>query len=138
MKIRKILPLVLLAVGSVFLLSSCDAILDAMFSNNTVNVYVSSRILTYGYFPSTDSVTAYISGPSAVTATAGYAGTDGYYMYWNISIPKLADGTYLVEVDYYHPFGNFASGIPYTKSQPLYLPASSGSPHNVNVVFAFP
>ena len=31
MKIRKILPLVLLAVGSVFLLSSCDAMLDAIF-----------------------------------------------------------------------------------------------------------
>ena len=36
MKIRKILPLVLLALASVFLLSSCDALLDAIFSNNTI------------------------------------------------------------------------------------------------------
>jgi hypothetical protein len=133
MKMRKILPLALLAIGSVFLLSSCDAMLDAIFANNTVNVYVSAYIPNNGFFPGTDYVTVNITGPSSVTTTAGYSGNDGYYMYWDVTIPKLADGTYSVQAVYHHPFG--ISPGTYLQSTVLYLPAHTGSPHNVNVVF---
>ena len=49
MKIRKILPVLLVAIASVVMLSSCDAILDVIFANNTVTFYVSANILNYGY-----------------------------------------------------------------------------------------
>ena len=86
MKIRKILPLVILALASVFLLSSCDALLDAIFSNDTITVYISAYIPTYctqvapnTYVLSsgTDTMTVNISGPSPLTANCNYTGNDG-------------------------------------------------------------
>ncbi len=38
MRVKKLIPLILLAVGALFLLSSCDQILDALYANNTINV----------------------------------------------------------------------------------------------------
>ena len=69
MKMRKILPLVLLAVGSVFLLSSCDAMLDAIFSNNTVNVYV-SEYNRHGDIPLVTDDGLHSVGPTSVTANS--------------------------------------------------------------------
>ena len=52
MKMRKLLPLVLLAVGALFLLSSCDAMLDAIFPSNQiyVDVEVSGRTTPIDWF----------------------------------------------------------------------------------------
>jgi hypothetical protein len=137
MKIRKILPLALLAIGSVFMLSSCDALLDAIFANNTVNVSVAAYIPTNGYFPGTDYVTVDIIGPTSVSTTVGYSGSDFYYMYWDVTIPKLSDGTYTVQATYHHPVSKVGGTLPgnYIQSAVIYLPAHSGNPHNVNVVF---
>jgi hypothetical protein len=128
MRIRKILPLVLLAVGSVFLLTSCDALLDGIFGQNTVTVYASARILTYGYFPSTDYVTVSVAGKNA---TANYDGYDGVYMYWSIQIPGISDGTYTVTTTYNHPVG--PNGPSVSAPYPVSFPASSGSAHSVNL-----
>ena len=38
MRVKKLIPLILLAVGALFLLSSCDQILDALYANNTITV----------------------------------------------------------------------------------------------------
>lgn len=133
MKIRKILPLLLLAFGSVFLLSSCDALLDAIFSNNTISVYVSVYIPSYGYSPY-DTVSVSVSGEPL--ATAGYSGDDGLYMYWSVSVPKLSDGLYSVTVYLNHVGGLPPFGV-YPSTQSTYLPASSGNPHNVNLDFVY-
>ena len=98
MKIRKMLPLALLALCAVFLLSSCDAMLDAIFSNNTITVYVSTNMFPYGAYYSSDSVTVTVSGPTFATATARHTGYSGWYDYWEVSVPKLSDGTYTVTV----------------------------------------
>jgi len=146
MKIRKILPLVLLAVGSVFLLSSCDALLDAIFSNDTITVYVSAYIPSYcsqigpnAYLLSsgTDVVTvASVAGPKSFVGTASYTGNDSYYMYWSVAVPQLSDGTYSVQVTYYHPYGYAPSlGYHYSSIQTVSLP--SGSSHSVNLSFGF-
>ena len=50
MKTRKILPLVLIVVGAAFLLSSCDAMLDAIYPSNQISVDVAVRG-TIGYHP---------------------------------------------------------------------------------------
>jgi hypothetical protein len=95
-KMRKILPLALLAVASVFMLSSCDALLDAIFANDTINVQVAVPWTTYGYYPAYDSVTVNIIGPTNVTVTASYTGVNGNNMYWYVSVPKLTNGNYTV------------------------------------------
>jgi hypothetical protein len=135
MKMRKILPLALLAIASVFLLSSCDALLDAIFAKNTINIYVSADWTVHGY-TGTDYVSFQISnGSTIVTGNLGYSGNDSRYMYWDISVPDLPDGTYTVSVVYHHPFGIAPFGNT-PDSTVIYLPAHSGNKHNVNVVFA--
>ena len=131
MKIRKLLPLVLLAIASVFLLSSCDALLDAIFANDTINVYVSAYIPTWGYNPGGDTVSVAISGPTNATATASYTGNDAYYMYWSVAVPKLSDGTYTVTVTFYNWDTRASSTY-----QIVTLPTGSGS-HSANVDFNF-
>ena len=145
MKIRRIILLVLLAAGSVFLLSSCDAMLDAIFSNNTITVDVSALIPTYcavigpnTYYLSlgTDIVTVSATGAKDFTATATYTGNDYNYMYWSVDVPQLSDGTYLVTATYHHPYGRGASApFDYTWTQSVSLP--SGSSHSVNLSFPF-
>lgn len=143
MKIRKILLLVLLAAGSVFLLSSCDALLDAIFANNTVTVYVSAYIPTWCIYSypfylltsSTDKVPVTINGPKNVSTYASYSGNDGSYMYWTLVVPQLSDGLYSVNVQYLHPFGLNA---PYTSPvQTQFVTLPSGEGNNVNLSFGF-
>lgn len=145
MKIRRIVLLVLLAAGSVFLLSSCDAMLDAIFSNDTITVYVSAYIPGWGtpvvghpgayYLTSdTDTMSVSIVGPKNATATANYTGNDGYYMYWSVAVPQLSDGTYSVQVTYVHPLGQNFGSWP-SVIQVVSLPA--GSSHSVNLSFGF-
>ena len=134
MKIRKILPLLLLAIGSVFLLSSCDAMLDAIFSNNTIGIDVSTSIGTYRYYPSLDVVSvSVLSGLTSVaTANAAYTGNSGSYMFWSVTIPKLSDGNYTVTVNY-HSY--YLGSPPFSQSQTLSLPL--GSSHSVNLQYNF-
>ncbi|MGA2766427.1 MAG: hypothetical protein ABSG17_24035 [Spirochaetia bacterium] len=135
MKIRKLLPLVLLAIASVFLLSSCDALLDAIFANDTINVYVSAAIATHGPYPSYDTVDITVTGPTSATATAAYTGSDGYYMYWSVAIPKLSDGNYTVQASFTYFNGAAYFLAPAQYAYPT-LPTGSGS-HSVNVSFNF-
>ena len=135
MKIRKILPVLLVAIASVVMLSSCDAILDVIFSNNTVTVYATSYIPTHGYYPNYDVMTVTVTGPNTASGTAAYTGSDGLYMYWSLQIPKLTDGTYSVNVSYYHPYGIGPSSA--NSTQIISFPASSGNPHNTNLSFNF-
>ena len=57
-------------------------------------------------------------------------------MYWSLSVPQLSDGTYSVDVQYYHPFGRERSNNPWNSlTQVTSLP--DGSSHSVNLNFAF-
>ena len=135
MKIRKILPLILLAIASVVLLSSCDALLEAIFATNTIKVYVYAYIPTYGYYPGTDYVTVAVSGTASASGTAYSDGYDGLYMYWSLSIPKLPDGTYSVSVIYHHHQG--INQNDWLLTYPTSFPVSSGNPHEANLSFNF-
>jgi len=142
MKIRRIILLVLLAAGSVFLLSSCDAMLDAIFSNNTITVYVAAYIPnngllvgpnTYLLSSGTDIVSVSVAGPKDVAGTATYTGNDRYYMYWSLDVPQLSDGSYSVTVTYHHPHG-FNPRTTFS-TQVVSLPA--GSSHSVTLDYTF-
>ncbi len=75
MKIKKLLPLVLLAVAAVLMLSSCDAMLDAIFPTNQIIVDVAVDALTHTDYASSP-VTVVLSGPSPATASKHFDGYD--------------------------------------------------------------
>ena len=106
MKIRKTLPLVLLAVAALFLLTSCDAMLDAIFPvpTNTLTVWVPISQTIHPYWHSTD-VTVYLyNGANSLVAqqTVGYdSGTTAFPKAWYVAtFSKLANGTYSLVAAY--------------------------------------
>jgi len=104
MRVKKLLPLILLAVGALFLLSSCDAILDAIYANNTidVNVRVYLNGSSPGYASAYSSVTVTVGGASGATASTGVSDFNGTYAdYYVPSIKKLPNGTFNITTDYY-------------------------------------
>jgi hypothetical protein len=126
MKIRKILPLVLLAVGSVFLLSGCDAILNAIFQNNqiSVDVAVVSSVGVYndylgGFNP---QVTCYVydSSNNPVSLSGGWSSYDGYFVHFNFGFTKLKNDTYHFAAQYSGYNGGIrgSNGSVYDGNQP--------------------
>jgi hypothetical protein len=119
MKIRKILPLALLAVGALFMLTSCDAMLDALFPANSLTVYVHVPASYYtDYATATMKVdvtsttgTVYVAGPVTELATD----SDGYVNY-SFSFPKLSNGDYNIVATYDGPY--------YYAVQPQFTPDS--------------
>jgi hypothetical protein len=114
MRTRKLVLLVLLAVGATFLLSSCDAILDAIYANNTINVtaYVlTSHSGSSSYY---SSVTVSLSGASGATVSAGFSGTLAYSgpytyaVYYLPAIKKLPNGTYSMTSTFYDAVANYS------------------------------
>jgi len=116
MKMRKLLPVLILAVGSIFLLSSCDAMLDAIFASNQISVEALVNPATHpdyaagGYV----SITLYDNTTGATkTTTATWGSFDGWVHYY-VSFTKLKDDNFSLTTSYYNRFGvlvNFATII---------------------------
>ena len=111
MKMRKILPLVILAVGALFLLSGCDQLLDAIFQNN--QIYVDVRVSGSGPFASDYDKTStfgYNSGRVIVylqdsrghitSASTYWTSLDNFSVHYGINFTGLKDDTFLVYADY--------------------------------------
>ena len=145
MRVKKLLPLILLAVGALFLLSSCDAILDALYANNTINVAVTvyNSVHSPGYASPYSSVSVTLGGASGGTQSA-YLDTyvpGSYGLYVLPPFKKLPNGSYTITTTYYD--GSLAMGWQtvsfydpgnnYTTS--LSLPYGGSTTANVNVVF---
>jgi hypothetical protein len=120
MKIRKTLPLVLLAVATLFLLTSCDALLDAIYPapSNTLNVYAEVWKTGGGVHPdwtvSSTTIYLYNGGGTLVsqqTVTVNWY--DSNYAYFYASFPKLANGTYTLTASYAGGIGDYSN---YTNS----------------------
>ena len=104
MTVKKLLPLILMAVGAVFLLSSCDAILDALYANNTITV--SNTYVPTAYYGSTNPnsyVSISLGGATGGSQNAGYTGTaiSGLAYYNGVSFNKLPNGNYTVTASFY-------------------------------------
>jgi hypothetical protein len=121
MKMRKLLPLVLLAVGSLFLLTSCDALLDAIFPNS--QIFVDVRV--YGGSYTTDWIQSYnfnqISGIVTVilvdqrngdttSANSYFTSADPTFIHYGFNFTGLKDHTYLVTA--YYVSYNYADPLP--------------------------
>lgn len=108
MKMRKLLPLVLLAVGSLFLLSSCDAMLDAIFPSNVINIDVWVQASTHADFlagGSYENVTLMDSNLAVVANVSQYYSSyDGFYVHYYFSFAKLNNGTYYLTTTYIGQF----------------------------------
>jgi len=130
MKIKKLLPLVLLAVAAVLMLSSCDAMLDAIFPTNQIIVDVSVDALTHQDY-AISPVSVYVSGPSSASASKHFDGYDNYnYAHYTFSFTGLKDGFYTINAYYDSHFtGTTWPSSTYGISMPdrsPYNPDSSG------------
>jgi hypothetical protein len=109
MRVKKLLPLILLAIGALFLLSSCDAILDALYANNTITVTAYVITTHPGATSYYSSVTVNLSGASGATVSAGYSGSIyhdtvngfNYAIYYFSPIKRLPNGNYNMTSSYY-------------------------------------
>jgi len=131
MKMRKLLPLVLLAVGSLFLLTSCDALLDAIFASNQIQVQVSVYKGTNGAFfedwlngyPSTVTLTlSDINSGTQSTVVTSWDGIDSNYLYFNVQYIKLKDHTFTLSATYNSSY----SGLSYGPVTSFYDPNNVG------------
>jgi hypothetical protein len=135
MRIRKILPLALLAVGALFMLTSCDAMLDAIFPANSLTVYVQVPASYYlDYATATMKVevtstagTTYVAGPVTELALDSLGNVN-----YSFSFPSLSNGTYYVVSTYDGPYykavqPQFSTDGGVTYMSTIKLPYSSAS-----------
>lgn len=150
MRIRKILPLALLAIGSLFMLTSCDRLLDFIFSSNTINVNVQAYDLKYVGYVTGGTITVVVTGSSGTTYQAGpstYEYLDAYYnANYNFSFGRLPNDTYTIYTYYTGAiFGGGATSTYYfydpllLLSTAITLPYSGGGSTNLaNVIVVMP
>jgi hypothetical protein len=104
MKMRKILPIVILAVGSLFLLSGCDALLDAIFSSDVIYLDVWVQGTTHADFANGGSYENVMLMDGSLTVVANvsqyYSSYDGNYAHYYFTFNKLKDGTYYLSTTY--------------------------------------
>src|SRR5208337_1378585 len=111
MKMRKLLLLVFLAVGVLFLLSGCDAMLDAIFPSNQIYVDVEVSAADFpldwagtyyhGYYPG--SVTLYlydVNANSTTVATGAWTSVDYNYIHFPFVFTRLKNDVYQLTAVY--------------------------------------
>jgi hypothetical protein len=96
MKMRRILPLVILAVTAFFVLSGCDAMLDAIFQNNQISMDVRLPVSPNhigDYWYNQTYVTIYEGGSQVQqgNTTSGYY--DGTYAHYYFTFSKLKNSS---------------------------------------------
>jgi hypothetical protein len=106
MKIKRIIPLVLLALVSVFLLTSCDEMLKSIYkldaNNNSITVTVAMDTAYYTDYASHPVYGVLTGVGSPVTTSATYDYTYYGYAYYTLSFSNLADGTYYLQTFFDH------------------------------------
>jgi hypothetical protein len=111
MKMRKLLLLVFLAVGVLFLLSGCDAMLDAIFPSNQIYVdvqvsaahYYNDWFGTYyhGSYPGTVTLQLFdVNNGSTTIATGSWTSVDYNCIHFPFVFTKLKNDTYQLTATY--------------------------------------
>jgi hypothetical protein len=109
MKMRKLIPLAILAVVALVGLSSCDALLDGIFAQNQITVDVQVPQYTvpfyydwyYGYGSYVKVTLTDSANKQSFQETYYYSSADGSYVHFPLTFTNLADGTYSIETEYY-------------------------------------
>jgi len=134
LRVKKLLPLTLLAFCAAFLLSGCD--LAALLANDTITV--TAYVLQSDHTATTDPasyVIVTLSGDSAGTQTGYYSGISGGYAVYIIpEFKKLKDGSYTITADYW---GKLSLGFKgYAEvSTSIDLPSNGSSDASVSLTF---
>jgi hypothetical protein len=129
MKNKKLLPLVLLAMAAVLMLSSCDAMLDAIFPSNQIFVDVAVFIPSHADYPFS-TVTVILSGAASANGTASWDGYDSHgYAHYYFNFTDLKDGAYVIDA-YYNPY----SGAPDSSLGYLISMPDHSSGHSASIV----
>jgi len=109
MKIKKLLPLVLLAAAAVLMLSSCDAMLDAIFPSDQISVDVmvsksySPAFYTDWYYgtPSRVTLTLFDATANVIsTQSSGWSDIDSNYVHYVFTFLNLKDHVYSFTAQY--------------------------------------
>lgn len=158
MKMRKILPLIILAVGSFFLLSGCDAMLDAIFATNQITVDVAVTIPPYpsvaryyydwAYGVGAVTLTFTDINTGAVTVvTSGRTGYDAVSSHFVFPFTKLKGDIYTIAAVYssvYYPpytYGTSTfydpSGVPLGSISMPYTNSGDSTGHSVHLFMYF-
>ena len=123
MKTRKLLPLIILAVGAVLALSSCDAMLDAIFRTNqiTVDVAVNGTIGNHPDFALPGRyVNLLLTGPGvSASADATWNSYDGIYAHYYFTFTDLPDGFFALDATYVgniYGYGSTSITMPFVSS----------------------
>ena len=101
MKMRKILPLVILAVTAFFLLSGCDALLDAIFSKDQITVDVAVYTPSHSDYAVGGYVVVQIWNPSGMISQD----SKGNSLNRHMVVPIHAEAIDR-RVNFINPFGN--------------------------------
>lgn len=99
-KIKRIIPLVVLALLSVFLLTSCDQMLKSIYkldaNNNQITVNVAMDTYTHpDYY--LHQMVVNLAGTSTAKLSAYYDYTYYGYAYYTVTFSGLADGVYTID-----------------------------------------
>jgi len=156
MKMRKLLPLVLVAVGALFLLSGCDAMLDAIFPSNQIYVDVEvskadfpvdwGAVYHLGASPGTVTLQLLdVNSAGVTTATETWTNVDLSYIHFPFVFTKLKDDTFQLIATYtslfygQHSISVFydPSGIPLTSISMPYHNSGDATGHSVNLYMYF-
>lgn len=144
MKMRKILPIVVLAVGALFLLSGCDAMLDAIFSNSQITVDVKiyyadypldwGQTYTYGRTSGYVDLYLYDVSTSSLLSTTRltWSSADLAYIYYpTTNYTDLKNDTYQVYAYYY----SYYDGGTWYQTRTVSPHDAAGHSATVNLVF---
>jgi hypothetical protein len=156
MKTRKILPLILLAVGSLFLLSSCDAMLDAIFQNNQIYVDVEisganypldwTAAYRFGAYPGSVTLSLYdVTTGSTTTSTGSWTSADINYVHFPFTFTKLKGDTFTLTATFTsaHYFPTYQtlfydpSGLPMSSISMPYKNSGDSTGHSVSLYMIF-
>jgi len=136
MKMRRLLPLVLLAIGAIFLLSSCDALLDAIYANNTITPTVLIPGGDIGAINPSSYVMVTLSGASGGTSSAYFSNYTygGYAFYYPASFTKQPNGNYTLTATFY----GYQTGVYYQYGPVSYsfsMPYSGSNTADITIQF---
>jgi hypothetical protein len=133
--VRKLVPLILLACGAEFLLSSCD-LLSALLANDTITVSVNVLLSDHASPTDPASYVVVTLSNDAGTQTAYYSGiSSGGYAVYNVpEFTKLRDGSYTITADYWGKVSIGFQGAGEV-STTVDLPSNGSSSASANLTF---
>jgi hypothetical protein len=133
MKVRKILPLLILAVGAVALLSSCNVLLDAIYPPNAISLDVAVNVSNHtDYLISSVNAQLHDNSYSNLLVSSVNAASPRYegwsrsgYVHYYFTFARLNNDTYTVTAAYNSSAGTATPATNYIPTNNFTFPYSN-------------